>query len=92
MERMRKNKNFIRHCHGSCADFSSKRNDTVRNALLKAHLHYSKIWSRPDNLYKETVNFSWGRRRLWPRENLTVGLQKVSGPDQFFDGSGYDKV
>ena len=44
--------------------------------------------SGPDNFYKETVNFSRDHRRLLPREQVTVCLKKLSGRDQFFDGSG----
>ena len=47
----------------------------------------SKNWSGPDNVSKETVKFLRGHRRLWLCEILTVSLQKLSGPDQFFDGS-----
>ena len=27
----------------------------------------SENWSGPDNFCRETVNFSWGHKRLWPK-------------------------
>ena len=52
----------------------------------KARSHDSRNWSGPNNFCKETVQFLRGHR--WPREKLTVSIQKLSGPDQFCDESG----